>query len=37
MNGEEQAAQGQRRRLTAEERRESILDAANHVFGEHGF
>jgi AcrR family transcriptional regulator len=32
-----QGAQGPRRRLSAEERRESILDAANHVFGEHGF
>jgi AcrR family transcriptional regulator len=32
-----QGAQGPRRRLTAEERRESILDAANNVFGEHGF
>jgi AcrR family transcriptional regulator len=28
---------GPRRRLSAEERRESILDAANQVFGEHGF
>lgn len=28
---------GPRRRLSAEERRESILDAANEVFGEHGF
>ena len=26
-----------RRRLSAEERRESILDAANQVFGEHGY
>jgi AcrR family transcriptional regulator len=26
-----------RRRLSAEERRESILEAANEVFGEHGF
>lgn len=26
-----------RRRLSAEERRESILDAANEVFGKHGF
>ena len=26
-----------RRRLSAEERRESILDAANEVFGEHGY
>jgi AcrR family transcriptional regulator len=30
-------AQGPRRRLSAEERRESILDAANNVFGAHGF
>jgi AcrR family transcriptional regulator len=29
--------QGPRRRLSAEQRRESILDAANEVFGEHGF
>ena len=28
---------GPRRRLSAEERRESILDAANEVFGKHGF
>jgi AcrR family transcriptional regulator len=28
---------GPRRRLSAEERRESILDAANQVFGDHGF
>ena len=26
-----------RRRLSAEERRESILEAANEVFGEHGY
>jgi AcrR family transcriptional regulator len=32
-----EGAQGPRRRLTAEERRESILDAANHVFGQHGY
>ncbi|MGH2978889.1 MAG: TetR/AcrR family transcriptional regulator [Solirubrobacterales bacterium] len=32
-----QGAPGPRRRLSAEERRESILDAANHVFGEHGY
>jgi AcrR family transcriptional regulator len=37
MSGSVQGAQGPRRRLSAEERRESILDAANHVFGEHGF
>jgi AcrR family transcriptional regulator len=32
-----QGAHGPRRRLSAEERRESILHAANNVFGEHGF
>jgi AcrR family transcriptional regulator len=32
-----QGAPGPRRRLSAEERRESILDAANRVFGEHGY
>ena len=37
MSNSAQGAQGPRRRLSAEERRESILDAANHVFGEHGF
>jgi AcrR family transcriptional regulator len=37
MSGSVQGEQGPRRRLTAEERRESILDAANQVFGEHGF
>ena len=37
MSGSAQGAQGPRRRLSAEERRESILDAANHVFGEHGY
>ena len=37
MSSRAQGAQGPRRRLSAEERRESILDAANHVFGEHGF
>jgi AcrR family transcriptional regulator len=37
MSSEVQGAHGPRRRLSAEERRESILDAANHVFGEHGF
>jgi AcrR family transcriptional regulator len=37
MSSGVQDAHGPRRRLSAEERRESILDAANHVFGEHGF
>ena len=37
MSSSVQGAPGPRRRLSAEERRESILDAANHVFGEHGF
>ena len=37
MSNSAYGAQGPRRRLSAEERRESILDAANHVFGEHGF
>ena len=37
MSNSAHAAPGPRRRLTAEERRESILDAANHVFGERGF
>jgi AcrR family transcriptional regulator len=37
MSSGVQGAHGPRRRLSAEERRESILDAANHVFGEHGF
>jgi AcrR family transcriptional regulator len=31
------SAGGPRRRLSAEERRESILEAANEVFGEHGY
>ena len=30
-------AEAARRRLTAEERRQSILDAANQVFGDHGY
>ena len=37
MSSRVQGASGPRRRLSAEERRESILEAANHVFGEHGF
>jgi AcrR family transcriptional regulator len=37
MSRKGEGADGPRRRLSAEERRESILDAANHVFGEHGF
>ena len=37
MSSSVEGAQGPRRRLSAEERRESILDAANHVFGEHGY
>src|SRR5688500_3031803 len=37
MSNSAQGADGPRRRLSAEERRESILDAANHVFGEDGF
>jgi AcrR family transcriptional regulator len=37
MTSGAQEAHGPRRRLSAEERRESILDAANNVFGEHGF
>jgi AcrR family transcriptional regulator len=37
MSSSVEGVQGPRRRLTAEERRESILDAANHVFGEHGY
>ena len=36
-SSEVQGAQGPRRRLSAEERRESILDAANSVFGERGY
>jgi AcrR family transcriptional regulator len=37
MTSRVQGTPGPRRRLSAEERRGSILDAANHVFGEHGF
>jgi AcrR family transcriptional regulator len=37
MSSGVQGAHGPRRRLSAEERRESILDAANNVFGERGF
>jgi AcrR family transcriptional regulator len=37
MSSRVEGAPGPRRRLSAEERRESILDAANHVFGEHGY
>ena len=37
MTSRVQGDSGPRRRLSAEERRESILEAANHVFGEHGF
>lgn len=37
MSSKLEGAPGPRRRLSAEERRESILDAANHVFGEHGY
>jgi len=36
-NNSAPGAPGPRRRLSAEERRESILDAANRVFGEHGY
>jgi AcrR family transcriptional regulator len=37
MSSGVQGTQGPRRRLSAEERRESVLDAANNVFGAHGF
>ena len=37
MSSKVEGAPGPRRRLSAEERRESILDAANEVFGEHGY
>ena len=37
MTSSMQGRPGPRRRLSAEERRESILDAASHVFGEYGF
>src|SRR5687768_1269035 len=37
MSSRMEGDSGPRRRLSAEERRESILEAANHVFGEHGF